>query len=183
MSRLNPFLDAGPWGSCTIGGLLLPGVIASIDGAEKPEEWAVQKGTSGNNAVTVWKGTTLAETIKILLQLATIEAFDAYYDVQAALRPKLGTKPPSLVLTNAAINFAGITRIACRNVGTPKWVPAGGYWTGLVELIEYNPSKPAATGQATPANPGQQFGPPPPPTANEVAEAQLTQLLNEAATL
>jgi hypothetical protein len=144
----NPYIDASPWGVVDVGGLRLPGVVVSVDGVDKPEDWNVQKPTSKAGATTVWKGTKLAEQIKIVVALPNDDAFRDYYTVRDVLRPKLGTKPPTLSIVNPIINFSGVTRVSCRNVGAPKWVAAGGYWTGEVLLLEYNPPKPANTGVA-----------------------------------
>jgi hypothetical protein len=145
----NPFVNATPWGVVEIGGLRLPGVVLSINGADTPEEWNVQKPTEKEGATTVWKGTTIAESIDIELALATRKAFDAYYETRDALRPKRGTKPPTLSIINPAINFTGVTRVSCRNVAPPKWVSSGGYWLGKVTVLEYRPPKPANTGAST----------------------------------
>ena len=148
----NPFRDPGPWGRVTIGGYLVPGIVSAIDGAEKPEEWNVQKGSAGNNAVTVWKGTKLAESIKITVVLATETAFDDYAGLVSTLRPKIGEKPPSLAIESPILAANGITRVAVKNIGQPK-PRADLAWTVEIELIEYNPAKPAAAGQASPAKP------------------------------
>ncbi len=146
--NLNPYIDAGPWGRVEISGMPLPGIIQSIDGADKPEDWSVQKGTAKSNATTVWKGTKLAESIKIMTALTNAEAFAQYYDIRNLLRPKIGVKPPSLLISSPVLNFSGITRIAIKNILPPKWVSGAGYWTGEIELIEFNPEKPANTGPA-----------------------------------
>ena len=148
-AELNPYVDAGPWGAIFIGALQLPGVVASVDGAEKPEEWSVQKGTSSSGATTVWKGTKLAESIKIALKLHDANSAVQYYVLRDTLRPQIGKKPPSHLIINPQINFNGIISISVKNIAPPKWVPAGGYWDGSIELIEYNPSKPANAGPAT----------------------------------
>ncbi len=170
-SRLNPYTNSGPWGTCTIGNLTLPGVIVSVDGATKPDEWSVQKGTASSNATTVWKGTKLAEAIKIVLNLYDRASFDAYYSVRDTLRPKIGTKPPSLLIVNAIINFSGITRVACVDVEPPK-PTAGLSWLGTVTVIEYNPSIPAKTGPANPAKTA-----PKTPSANDEKAAALAALI------
>lgn len=175
--RLNPFTNARPWGTITIGGLLIPGVVQSIDGAIRPDIWAVQMGISVSGAVTVWRGTQLAETIKIVTALHNQAAFDAWYDVRDKLRPKIGKKPPALTIENPAINFSGITRVACRHVGPPMWQKQGGYWTGEIALIEFRPPKPIPAGTVEP----------PKPTAEDPANVKATQkaqdLLDEAARL
>ncbi len=63
MTQLNPYRDPTPWGTVRIGGLAIPGTILSIDGAERPEEWDVQKPTEKSGATTVWKGTKVADAI------------------------------------------------------------------------------------------------------------------------
>jgi hypothetical protein len=151
--RLNPFVFDGQWGQVVVGGVTLPGVVTSIDGANKPEEWNVQKGTGSSGATTVWKGTKLAEDIKIAIALHDGVSFDDYYTLRDTLRPKLGKKPPSLSIVSPVINFNGITRVACKDISAPKWEPSGGYWTGEISLIEYNPSKPTNTGRASAASP------------------------------
>lgn len=173
-SRLNPYIDALPWGQVYVGGVVVPGVVQSIDGHEKPEEWSVQKATKKSHASTVWKGTKLAESIKIVTALYNAESFAFYYDLQAALRPSLGEKPPSHAIVNPAVNFVGITRVAVVNVGPPKWVAGGGYWTGEITLIEYNPEKDANTGPAGAAK--KPSGPDP----NSDVKAELQKALDAA---
>lgn len=173
---LNPFRDPGPWKTIKVGGFTLPGVILDVDGAEKPEEWSVQKGTAASNATTVWKGTKLAEAITITLASYDESTFDGLYELAAVLRPKIGNKPPSLVIESAVCNFGGITRIALKTPGQPKW-NVKGYWTTKVVLIEYNPSKPAKAGPASPAKPGGQSGP---PTQNEVLQQEINDSLKIA---
>lgn len=149
----NPFIDHAPWGQVTIGGLLLPGIIESIDGCKTPEEWTQQKGTSGNFATSVWKGSKLAEGIKIKMALYNAVTFAGIYDVRAKLRPTRGKKPPSHAVQNPQINFGGITRITVVDVGFPKWEKSGNYWSYEIEVNEYNPSADAKTGQADPTKP------------------------------
>lgn len=148
-TRSNPYDAPKEWGTITVGGVLIPGVIISIDGAEKPEEWIIQKGLDVSHAVTVWRGTKLAESIKILINLYNRAEFNKYHDVKNVLRPKLGRKPPSLGIVNAGINFGGITRVSVRLPGTPK--PATGLsWTAEIDLIEFNPPQQAKVGPADP---------------------------------
>lgn len=145
----NPYTDWRPWGKVTIGGVLIPGIVTGIEGHEKIEEWAVQKGIEVSHAVTVWRGTKLAEAIKITTNLHNAAEFAKYYLVRGALRPKLGKKPPSLGIVNAAINFSGITRVSCVNVGPPK--PAAGLsWQAEITVIEFNPPRPVKVGPADP---------------------------------
>lgn len=169
-SLLNPYRNPKPWYDVILGTLTLPGVVVSIDGHEKIDEWAVQKGIEVSHAITVWRGTKLAEGIRILLNLPDESSFDGIYTVRDLLRPKIGKKPPALPIINAAINFSGITRVSRVNVGPPK--PAAGLaWTSEITLIEYNPPKPA------------KVGPPDPPkvkSENDVLADQLAAAVAEA---
>lgn len=173
-SALNPYVDPGPWGFVEIGGFRLPGVVRSIDGAEKPEEWSVQKASAKSNATTVWKGTKLAESIKIGIELPNREAFARYYELALLLRPKIGTKPPSHVVANPIINFSGITRVSTGNVAPPK-PSANNSWFGEVTLVEYNPEKDANTGPAGGAKPPAGADP------NADVKAELQKALDAAA--
>lgn len=150
----NPYDDPSSWGQVYVGGFLLPGVVSKIDGADRPEQWDVQKATEKANATTVWKGTKLAEAVDIELQLPTRASFAALVQLRDALRPKIGKKPPSLSIVNPKINWSGITRVSCRDVTSPEWHEDGGYWTSTVSLIEYNPPKPTNTGPASAAKSG-----------------------------
>lgn len=177
MSGPNPFDDASPFGVVDIGGLRLPGIMIALDGVDTPEEWQVQKATAKSGASTVWKGSGLAESIKITLALANREAYARYEnDVVFALRPKRGEKPPALVIVNPLINFNGITRVSCKNVGAPKWQAGGCYWTADIELIEYQPPKPAAAG---PPKPGDYSNPDHDP--NRDGKQQIEDELRKAA--
>lgn len=149
IQKLNPYRSFKEWGLVQIGPMVLPGVLLSIDGAEKPEKWLVQMGIAVSNAVTVWRGTQLAEAITLRMNLPDEASFDSYYDVQTLLRPKLGARPPSLAIVNAIINFVGITRISNVSVKPPK-LAQGLSWVGEIVLIEYRPPKIAAVGPADP---------------------------------
>lgn len=175
--KLNPYRDPGPWGIVTIGGLQLPGVVVSVDGAERPDEWMVQKGISVSGAVVVWRGTLLAEGIEIVLQLLDAADFDKYYEVRDVLRPKIGRKPPAHTLVNPSINFSGITRITTRNVFVPKHVHADNSWIGKVALLEYRPPRPVVAGTVEPPKATAED------PANLRAEQELQRVLDVAAKL
>lgn len=145
---LNPYDDPGPWGAIYVGPELLPGIVISVDGAERPELWDFQKGTASSNAVSVWKGTELAKAIKIVLEAPTRESFARLYVIRDLLRPKGGTLPPSLSIVNGAINFNEITRISTALIGQPKPAPNLS-WRIELTLCEYSPSKPAKAGPAS----------------------------------
>jgi hypothetical protein len=149
-TRLNAYDAPKEWGTITIGGVRLPGIILSIDGHEKPEEWIIQKGIEVSHAVVVWRGTKLAESIKIVTNLHNRAEFNKYlYEFVPRVRPKVGKKPPALPIVNAAINFSGITRVTCRLPGPPK-PTVGLSWTAEIDLVEYNPPRLAKVGPADP---------------------------------
>jgi hypothetical protein len=169
----NPFVNAGPWGKVEIGGVRVPGIVRTIDGCNTPEEWQFQKGTNGNYAVSVWRGSKLAESIKITFALLDRESFSGYYALRRHLRPMRGKKPPSHAIVNPSINFGGITRCSIKDVGFPKWQESGGYWLAEIELCEFNPSKTAPTGPADPAKPPKE------PSAQDAAEVAAKKVLDE----
>ncbi len=172
-ANLNPYVDPGPWGFVEIGGYRLLGVVRSIDGAEKPEEWNYAKGTASSGATSTWKGTKLAESIKIALEAPSFASFEGLYTLRDTLRPKIGNKPPALTITNAIINFNGITRVASVNIGQPKPV-AGLSWQIEIILSEFNPPKPANVGTNTGAVTGKKK------SANDLLAEELQKAMNAA---
>lgn len=180
--RPNPYTDPGPWGRVRIGARFVPGYVTSIDGAERPEQWDVQKATEKTGAQTIWKGTGIADSIKLVVSLATEEQVDDYYALRDALRPQQeGKAPPVLPIVSPVINFAKITRVSCRNVSPPTWVQSGGYWEGRIELIDYAPPKPASTGAARPGAGGAGSGGfEDRPDPNAALRAQRDGVLNTA---
>jgi hypothetical protein len=146
--KLNPYVNPGAWGHMRIGGMYVPGIIESIDGAEKPERWIFQMGVSVNNATSVWRGRMLAESIKIKTILYDRASFDLAYDFERILNPSPGRKPPVLSIVNAHVNFLRITRVARRNTIPPKWIKQGNFWVYEIEVCEFNPVKLAPVGPA-----------------------------------
>ena len=167
--QLNPFLNPGPWGRIVTGGFTWPGVVLDIDDGEgRIQEWAFQRGTSGNGAVSIWRGQKLVESIKVTVGATTATAFNSLYELRDLLLPKPGKKPPSLPIENGGLNFIGITKAAIGKMKAPKWVKEGNYWTLDIGLVEFNPSKPAPAGPADPVNP---------PTPTEKAIQEYTNQL------
>ncbi len=175
---LNPYVDPGPWGRVSVGPLTLPGVVISIDGAEKPELWDFQKATASSGATSVWKGTKLAEGIKVLLEAPSLESFAGLYVLRDLLRPKAGTLPPSLAIVNGAINFNGITTVATALIGQPKPAPNNS-WRIEITFCEYSPPKPAKAG---PASGNVRTGTTKVETENDRLAAQLAAAVNAAKT-
>lgn len=149
MPELNPYQDSTPWGDVVIGGMTVPGVVLSIDGAKKPQEWEVQKPTEKSGGGSVWKGEKPAESIVIVTALVDSVHFGGYHALHRHLLPEPGKKPPTHEIVNGSINFVRITHVSCKDVGAPKWEGGnGGYWTGEITLTEYAPPQPTNTGLA-----------------------------------
>jgi hypothetical protein len=149
MAGPNPYRAPKDFGFITIGGFTVPGVVQSINGADKPEVFLVQMGIQVSHGILLWRGTKLAEEIIITTNLPNAAAYDAYVDLRNKLRPKIGKKPPSFSIANAIINFAKIQRVTCRDMKAP--VPTEGLsWLGEINLAEYSPPRPANIGPADP---------------------------------
>lgn len=167
---LSPYAFPEYWGRMTIGGVYVPGVIQSIDGANKPERWIIQMGLTVSNSVTIWRGTALAESMEIVSRITSEQTYQDACRYRDTLRPKLGRKPPSLIAVNGVLNWAGITRVSTRNIFI---LPAGGCsWNVHTILVEFNPMKMAAVGPADP---------PKKETANDRLAKEFSRLMDEAA--
>jgi hypothetical protein len=166
----NPY-DGDQWGVIFIGGVQVPGTVVDIDGADKPSIWLVQHGIMQSGGFTIWRGTKIAEEIKVSSKLIDGQAFSDWLAIGRKLRPKEDAKPPAFLAENSALNFAGIINVSGR-VKHPKWSQMGGYWIGEMILIEVRSPK-----QIKP-------GPPDPPrkrTKNDELADELIGLGNEIA--
>jgi hypothetical protein len=169
---LSPYAFPLYWGRMTIGGVYVPGIILSFDGANKPERWIIQMGLTVSNSVTIWRGTGLAESIEIVSRITDEVSYQAACRYRDTLRPKLGRKPPSLIAVNGVLNWCGITRVSTRNIFI---LPASGCsWDVHTILVEFNPMKMAPVGPADP---------PKKETENDRLAAQLARLAKEATKL
>lgn len=172
----NPFRDPGPWGFVYINDVLIEATLIEVDGAQKPEDWQVTKGTGTDGATAAWKGTKLAEKIKLKFRATDEASFDAMSDLLAMVRPKLGEKPPTVTIVNAIVNWGGISKVTLHEPAFPKWEDSKQAWEFEWEFIEYAPSKPTKTGPSDPSKPGGGAA----PTAQSAAEKELQDLLKEA---
>lgn len=143
----NPFRDAYPWGHLIIGGILLPGVIEAIDDCSKPETWIYQKGLAASQAVSIWRGTNLAESIKITTRLSNEDQFDEAVRVRNILKPARSRRPPVLPVLNGQMDFVGIKRVSIKEIFPPV-AAAGLSWSWKIILTEFNPMKPVPVGPA-----------------------------------
>jgi hypothetical protein len=145
----NPYRDQFPWGNFLMGGILMPGVIESIDGVSKPHTWIYQMGLASMNAVSIWRGQRLAEGITIVSRISDEQEFDDCFKFRNALQPKIGRRPPVLPVLNGALDFVGIKRASVKEIFPPMSAP-GLSWTFKVVITEYNPMKPVPVGPADP---------------------------------
>lgn len=172
----NPFRDPGPWGVLSIGGWIVPARLISVDGIERPHEWAVQKGTGTSGATTVWRGIKVCEGSKTLFEATDETTFDAFYEFRDRIEPPKGKKPPTFAVINPFFNFCRVDRISLKTMGSPKVTPTLSYQLE-VQWIEYRPSQPAKVGPQDPALP------PATPSPLDAAEKQFADLIAKAATL
>jgi hypothetical protein len=168
----NPYRDAYPWNNVIIGGQLMPGVLTSIEGADKQEIWSYQYGLAVINGVSIWRGRKLAEDITIKSIVYDVKTFDACFMFRDTLRPNW-KRPPVLPVMNGAFNFAGINRVGVKRIIPPVARPDKS-WEFSVVVTEYNPMKPVPV------------GPPDAPkaeTENDRLEKQFSALLAQAPSL
>ena len=176
MSNPNPFRDPAPWGLFVLSGWTVPAVLISVDGVSRPIEWAVQKGTGTSGATTVFRGEKVCEGPTTEFEAFDVDTFDAFYALRDRIVVPKGKRPPTLAIVNPTFNFAGVNRLALKELFAP--VPTASLsYRFKVQWIEYRPSLPAAVGAQDPAKA------PAVPTPNDAAEAALAAILAKAATL
>ncbi len=166
----NPYRDSFPWSNILVGGMLIPGIIQSVDGCSKAENWVYQRGLAASNAVSIWRGRSLAETIKIITRVYNEATFDACFALRDILRPNW-RRPPVLPVMNGHMNFAGITRVSLKEIYIDKAYPDIS-WDLAVILTEFNPLKAVPVGPADP---------PHAETENDRLAKQLDDLVGKAA--
>jgi hypothetical protein len=149
----NPFVDPGPFGFIYFDDVLVKTTLIEVDGCVKPEDWQVTKHVSGDGATAAWRGTKLAEKIKLKFRATDDASYAAQGDLYNQLRPKLGLKPPTVTVTNAIVNWGGIGKVCLHEPAFPKWVSDKHAWDFEWELIEYAPTKQTTTGPSDPAKP------------------------------
>jgi hypothetical protein len=173
--KLNPYVNPGAWGHMRIGGMYVPGIIESIDGAESPQRWVFQQAVNVSHAVSRWRGATLRESIKIRTILHDRASFDLAYDMERILNPTRGASPPPvLTIINAQLNFSKIVRVSYRNSRAPVWVKQGNFWIYEIEVCEYNPPKIVPLGPPEVAKAE---------TANDKLQKEVSRLAAQAAKL
>jgi hypothetical protein len=172
----SPFTHSDQWGSVVLGGRTVPGIIVSIDGAERPHEWLVQRAVGTSGSYTTWRGEKPAESIKLLIVATTVEDFEAMKSFRKYLVPIKGKRPPAFKVENEVINFNGITRVSIKLPGQPQ--EAGkGKWTWALEFIDFWPHIKAPIGKPSPAN---LKGDPKPKDEAEVIIDNLLQEIKKA---
>jgi hypothetical protein len=167
MPGFNPYTAQGSWGNMALSvagnRIYVPGIIQSVDGASNPEEWLINKPLNASNARTVWRGTNLAESIKVVTNLYNATEFEYWEILRDMVRPKRGSRPESFYVISPQLNFAGISRCSLRYINPPTPAP-GLSWTGEFAMIEFRPPKIAPVGPAEA---------PPPDSAQTIENKQI----------
>lgn len=171
----NVYYDPGPFGAISFGDVVVECTLEEIDGATKPEDWNVQKGTKSKGGTASWKGTKPAETLKTKFRAHDGPSFQAMTDLLALARPKLGEKPPSLTVDNAWINWGGIHVLALKQPPSPKYDKKTGATDFEWEWLENDPSVATNTGAADPAKPDAKD----PPTKQSAADKEIADLAKQ----
>lgn len=185
MPGANPFSDPKTWSTITFfgkrpGGVVrVPGVIQKIDGHDVNEMWIVQKAQNSSFATTVWRGRLLNEEISIEVALFDQATFEAYESVRERMQPKPPKNVDTVValagslgsvqvwnVVNGALNFAKITRVGVRSIGTPR-AQKDLSWLATIKLIQYRPRLISKVG-------------PPDPPKQESENDRLAKELDEA---
>ena len=181
MSDPNPLVDPGPFGTISFDDVPVLATLIEVDGATKPEDWHITKGSGSDGATADWKGTKLAEKIKLKFRATTQDEDDDQTRLRDQVRPKIGQKPPSLTVDNGVINWGGIAKVRLVEPAQPKWLADKGAWDFEWEFGEHSPSKPTTTGPSDPAKPESTGGG---GTGKQSeAEKELANLLKEAKAL
>lgn len=175
----NPYYDPGPFGEVIIQDVLVRCTLIEVDGAAKPEDWNVTKGTKSKGSTAAWKGTKSAEALKLKFKATDGPSFQAMTDLLLLVRPKLGDKPPSLHIENAIINWGGIAVIVIKTPPSPKHDAKSNAWEFEWEFLEHDPSADAKTGASDPAKPDAKD----PPTAQSAADKEIADLTKQVAAL
>lgn len=175
----NPYFDPGPFGQILIADVVVAATLTEVDGATSPEDWSVQKGTGTSGATASWKGTKLAEALKLKFRAHDGDAFQAMTDLLLLVRPKKGQKPPTVNIENAIVNWGGIGKGAIKTPPEPKWDAKDGAWDFTWEFQEIGPSTGANTGAAGAPAPD----PKDPPTAQSAADKEIAKLSAQVAAL
>lgn len=174
---LNLYDDPGPWGDIAIGPLLMvAAVLVEVDGARKPEEWKVQKGTGTKGATLTWRGTQLAEKLKLKFRVVDDAGFQEMTDLGRIFRPILGQKPATVPVINGFVNGGGIYRIVLEEPAEPKYDHRTGATDYEWGCKEYAPSQTTDVGIAG----GPTKDPADPPTQQSAADKEIASLLAEA---
>lgn len=174
----GPF-DPGAFGFVYFDDIIVQATLLEVDGCTKPEEWQITKGSGSDGATADWKGTKLAEKIKLKFRATTDAEYADQGRLRDQLRPKLGQKPPSVTITLAMVNWGGIYKVRLVEPAYPKWVADKRAFDFEWEVGEHAPSKQTKTGASDPAKPesadagGKQ----------SAAEKELANLLKEAKSL
>ncbi len=148
------FLEREPW-IVKLGGILLPGIVQTIKGANRKFIWEKQKGTASSGATIIFKGADIAESIEVMAYAPTLAMQEASKKWRAYIAPaKIGGKPPTFAIENVLIEFNGIARVSIAEIAQPE-VMKDQNAVFVWRFTEYLPPAPAKTGPAEPASKGK----------------------------
>jgi hypothetical protein len=169
------------------GGIVVPGIVQSIELPERGINWQVQQGVSGLGASTIWRGVKLIESVKITTMLAKRgapmvewdEAVAAWAEFLKTIDPApLKRKPPAWDIDHPLFRmlWPPLGRVAHKSNRPAPAHDRGLAWLGIIEFIEYRPLKLATPGPPDPAQIDSRDQPP-----ADAYEANFLSLMNKAA--
>lgn len=144
---LNPYDHQEAYGTMTLAGVPLPGIITAITGADRKWTFDKQKAVSTSGASLNYKGEEIADSIKVTCSLTNAGHFVDLAAARKVLATPKGQKPVPRDARNAILNNQGIKAVEIKMIGQETHA-GGGLWTVEWELAEYNPPSPTATGAA-----------------------------------
>lgn len=151
------FLERDP-SIIKLSGAVMPGMVQSIDGADRKYTWDKQKGTASSGATNVFKGAEIADSIKVVVFAPTLEMQRACVEWRKYIAPvKIGGKPPTFTVENVIFEFNEVVRVSIASIEQPK-VSKDQNVTFVWTFTEYNPPTPAKTGPAAAAGKGTGAG-------------------------
>jgi hypothetical protein len=134
-----------------LAGNLMPGMVQSIEGADRKFLWKKQKGTGSSGASIIFEGADIADAIKVVVFAPTLAMQEACKSWRRFIAPvKIGGKPPTFAVENPIFEFNEIGRISIAEIAQPKVSKDRNVvfqWT----FVEYQPPAPAKTGPANAA--------------------------------
>lgn len=168
-----------------VGGRIVPGIVQDILINARSLKWDVQQAIGTSGGVTIYRGGTPIESIKIVTLLVDPETEENTDEVEAEWKalvemtvPKDGKQPPSFEFQNVLTDFLRprLTKVAHKSHATPEAASiVSGAPKVFIEFIEPRPRKPAP---ASPPKPAQLDSGVKPPA--DAAEQEIQDLITAA---